>query len=273
MRVASTPDYDLLLELVKSRASIRALKSDPIPEDAIRKILEVGRFAMSGANAQPWEFVVVTDPQVKKDLFRAYVQINEDFIYWMEQQRVLELRHPSFQMTAEDAVQRQRRTTGWAEAPALIVVLGDGRRQWATVQGGHTFGRHQTHLWDGLANASMLMHLAAASLGLGSQHVTIHIEDPFKRILNVPDLLQLVLIMPIGYPAVEPKTGVRRPLEDMVHYDQYDMSKYMSNEQVIQYLYELRGKSIPQYRKSYVGNEDAAPRPDSPNGGDPAQAS
>jgi 5,6-dimethylbenzimidazole synthase len=246
-------DYDLLLNLVKNRASVRKLKNDPIPDEYIQQILEVGRWAMSGANSQPWEFVVVKDPQVKRELFQVYSEQNSDFIYWMEQQRVFELRHPSYQMTHDQAVQRQRQTVGWAEAPALIVVLGDGRRQWGTVQGGHTFGRHQTHLTDGLSNASMLMHLAAAALGLGSQHVTIHIEDPFKRVLGVPDLLSLVLIMPIGYPAVEPMTGLRRPLEDMVHHDRYDMSKYMSNEQVIQYLYELRGKSVPQYRKSYVG--------------------
>ena len=263
MTVISSPatqDYDLLLDLVKTRASIRKLKPDPIPEDAIQKILEVGRFAMSGANGQPWEFIVVTDPQIKKQLFQAYTEINADFIYWMEQQRVFELRHPSYQMTADEIVQRQRQSAGWSEAPALIVVLGDGRRQWATVQGAHTFGRHQTHLWDGLANTSMLMHLAAAALGLDSQHVTIHIEDPFKRILGVPDLLTLVLIMPIGYPAVEPKTGVRRPLADMVHYDRYDMSKYMTNEQAVQYLYDLRRQTIPQYRTSYVG--EAQPQDD-----------
>jgi nitroreductase len=248
-------EYELLLDLVTHRASVRQLKPDPIPDEAIEQILEVGRFAMSGANGQPWEYIVVKDPHVKRDLFHAYTQINEDFVYWMEQQRVPELRHPSFQMTADEAVQRQRRTTGWAEAPALIVLLGDGRRQWATVQAAHTFGRDQTHLTDGLANTAMLMHLAAATLGLGSQHVTIHIEEPFKRILGVPDLYRLVLIMPIGYPAVEPKTGVRRPLADMVHHDHYDMDKYMTNQQILEYLYQLRGKTIPQYRQSYVGTD------------------
>jgi 5,6-dimethylbenzimidazole synthase len=250
-------EYDLLLDLVKTRASVRKLKSDPIPDEDIYKILEVGRWAMSGANSQPWEFVVVKDPQMKVALFNAYQEQNSDFIYWMEQQRVFELRHPSYQMTHDEAVQKQRRTVGWAEAPALIVLLGDGRRQWGTVQGAHTFARGQTHLTDGLSNASMLMHLAAASLGLGSQHVTIHIEDPFKRVLGVPDLLSLVLIMPIGYPAIEPMTGIRRPLDEMVHYDRYDMTKYMTNEQVIAYLYDLRGKTIPQYRKSYVGEATA----------------
>jgi nitroreductase len=253
----ATQDYELLLDLVKRRASIRNLKPDPIPDEYIRLVLEAGHWAMSGANSQPWEYVVVKDPQVKKDLWRAYIEENDDFIYWMEQQRVAELRHPSFQLTADAQYQRRRRT-GWSEAPALIVVLGDGRRQWGTVQGAHTFGRDQSHLTDGLANTSMLMHLAAASLGLGTQWNTIHIQEPFKRILGVPDLLTLYLIIPIGYPAVEPMIGVRRDMDDIVHHDHYDMSKYMSNEQVIEYLYQLRGKTIPKYRQSMLKADDAS---------------
>ncbi|HXP94567.1 MAG TPA: nitroreductase family protein [Candidatus Binatia bacterium] len=252
-----TTDYALLMELIKNRTSVRKLKNDPVPEEYIEKILEAGRWAMSGANSQPWEFIVVTDPKVKKELFQAYVDINADFIYWMEQQRVMELRHPSYQMTHEEAVQKQRQSVGWAEAPFLIVVVGDGRRQWGTVQGAHTYGLDQTHLTDGLSNASMLMHLAGAALGLGSQHVTIHIEHPFKQILGVPEPLRLVLIMPFGYPAVPSMPGSRRPLEDMTHRNHYDMAKYMTNEQIIKYLYDLRGKTIPIYRNSYAG--DARP--------------
>ena len=252
--ITTTPDYDLLLDLVQRRASVRQLKPDPIPDEYITRVLEVARWAQSGANSQPWEYIVVKDPEIKRALFRTYVEENNDFIYWMEQQRVPELRHPSFQMTADEAVQRQRTRKGCSEAPALIVVLGDGRRQWGTVQGAHTFGREQSHLTDGLANTCTLIHLAAASLGLGTQWVTIHIQEPFKRILGVPDLLTLYLIIPIGYPAVEPMRGVRRPLEELVHYDRYDMSRYMTNEQAIQYLYQLRGKTIGQYRRSYVGD-------------------
>jgi nitroreductase len=247
-----TQDYQLLLDLIQRRASIRALKPDPIPDEYIQLVLEAGRWAMSGANSQPWEYIVVKDPATKQALYRAYMEENDDFIYWMEQQRVPELRHPAFQMTADEAYQR-RRGAGWSEAPALIVVLGDGRRQWGTVQGAHTFGREQSHLTDGLANTCTLMHLAAAALGLGTQWVTIHIQEPFKRILGVPDLLMLYLIIPLGYPAVEPMRGVRRPLEEIVHYERYDLSKYMSNEQILEYLYSLRGKTIPKYRQSMVG--------------------
>jgi 5,6-dimethylbenzimidazole synthase len=256
-----TGDYDTLLELVKTRVSVRNLKPDPIPDDYVTKILEIGRWAMSGANGQPWDFVVVKDAAIKKELFRVYAEENNDFIYWMEQQRDFKLRHPSFQMTHDEALQKQRTGVGWSIAPVLIVILGDGRRQWATVQGAHTFGRDQSHLTDGLANTAMMMHLAAGALGLGSQHVTIHIQEPFKRVLGVPDLLTFSLIMPIGYPAVPPKEGVRRPLDDMVHHDKFDMSKYMTNEQVLKYLYGLREKTVPVYSHSYTG------RPPVPDGG------
>ena len=251
-------DYDMLMDLISTRTSVRKLKPDPIPDDSVTKVLEAGRWAMSGANGQPWDFIVVKDAAVKKELFRAYSQENQEFIYWMEQQRDFKLRHPAYQMTHQETVQRQRTQVGWSEAPVLIVITGDGRRQWATVQGAHTFGRDQSHLTDGLANTSMMMHLAAAALGLGSQHVTIHIQEPFKRILGVPDLLTFSLIMPIGLPAVPPKEGVRRPLADMVHHETFDMSKYMSNEQVIRYLYSLREKTVPVYRNSYTGQSQEA---------------
>src|SRR5262249_44118104 len=133
-------DYDTLLELVRNRVSVRKLKPDPIPDEYVEKILEIGRWAMSGANGQPWEFVVVKDPKIKQELFRVYIEENTDFIYWMEQQRDFKLRHPAYQMTAEESVEKQRKGEGWSRAPVLIVILGDGRRQWATVQGAPPVG-------------------------------------------------------------------------------------------------------------------------------------
>src|SRR2546428_2129152 len=127
MTADSTPGYDLLYDIIRRRASVRKLKPDPIPDEYIGKILEAGRWAMSGANSQPWEYIVVKDPKVKKDLFRCYSEDNTDFIYWMEQQRVFELRHPAYQMTADEAVERQRRGARGAQAPARIRLLGRRR--------------------------------------------------------------------------------------------------------------------------------------------------
>jgi hypothetical protein len=59
---------------------------------------------------------------------------------------------------------------------------------------------------------------------------------------------------------VEPAEGVRRPLEEIVHFDHYDESKFMSNERVIRFLYELRGKTLQTYRQSYVGKTETSKR-------------
>jgi hypothetical protein len=63
-------------------------------------------------------------------------------------------------------------------------------------------------------------------------------------------LLKLYLIIPIGYPDVPAREGVRRPLEAMVHRERYDMSKYMSNEDVVKYLYSLREGTVSGYSAS-----------------------
>ena len=250
-------DYDTLYKIMTRRLSARRLKPDPIPDDYIDKILEAGRWAMSGANSQPWEYIVVKDPARKQALYDAYQQTNLDFCFWMEQMREYQLRHPAFQVQGDpkEALARMKdqsalgRGQGWAIAPAVIAVLGDGRRQWGTVQGAMTFGRHASHLTDGLANTCTHMHLAIASLGLGAQWVTIHIQEPFKRILKVPDLLDLYLIISIGYPDVgRSKPGVRRELKEIVHYEEYNPELYMKNEEILDYLAKLRGKVMFRYQ-------------------------
>ena len=61
-------NYDSLLELVKKRRSIRRFKPDPIPDENIEKIIEVARWAPSGFNMQPWEFVVVKKAELRSKI-------------------------------------------------------------------------------------------------------------------------------------------------------------------------------------------------------------
>ena len=239
-------------DAIRKRISVREYADKPIEKENLEKITDAGRLAPTARGEEPWEFIVVRDPDIKRQLRDAYSEYNTDYIFWMEQQREYKLRHPSYQVkeNLHESLAFNKKKANWHLAPAIIVVLGDGRRQWGTVMGAHTFGREQSHLTDGLANASFLIHLTVASLGLTSEWVTIHIQEPFKRILGVPDLLKLYLIVPIGLPDVGPRPGVRRRLDEMVHYDRYDMSKYMSNEQIIQYLYSLREATVPVHSSS-----------------------
>jgi len=55
-----------LRDLARSRRSVRRFRAGPVSDDAIRRIVDAGRLAPSGANHQPWRFVVVDDPGTKR---------------------------------------------------------------------------------------------------------------------------------------------------------------------------------------------------------------
>jgi 5,6-dimethylbenzimidazole synthase len=58
--------YDALMDVVAGRITTRAFAPDHVvPREHFELILDAARHGPSGANAQPWHFIVVTDPQVK----------------------------------------------------------------------------------------------------------------------------------------------------------------------------------------------------------------
>ena len=56
-------DYGSLLSLIKKRRSIRRYEPEPVPMEDVMKVLDAARWAPSGDNSQPWEFVVIRDPE------------------------------------------------------------------------------------------------------------------------------------------------------------------------------------------------------------------
>lgn len=67
-----------LLDAIVRRRSVRRYKSELVPDEALKNILEAGRLAPSSDNAQPWHFVVVTDPEIKlelsKGIWRSFIK-------------------------------------------------------------------------------------------------------------------------------------------------------------------------------------------------------
>ncbi len=243
--------YDELLEIAKRRRSCREFSDQPLPEGTIEKIIEVARWAPSGADSQPWTFVVVTDRDVIARLFSAHINDNMDYAFWMEQQRSFEMRHPGFKVDCEDpeeALKIKQTRRLWRDVPAIIAVVGDGRKQWGSLLCTHTSGSRNCHMTDSLANTSMLIHLAAASLGLNTQWVSIHIEQPYKQILGVPDPLIIHTLIPVGYPAKPVGGSWREKVSDLIHYNHYDMSRHLSNRQIIERLLKLRTRTNTPYK-------------------------
>src|ERR1700758_81865 len=69
-----------LFEIIQTTRSMRRLKSDPVPDDLIRRILEAGQCAANGGNAQPWRFLVVKDPAIKKAVQVYYQRAFDEVI-------------------------------------------------------------------------------------------------------------------------------------------------------------------------------------------------
>jgi len=64
----SQDDLMKLLDIIRSRRSIRKYKPEPVTDLVINEILEAGRWAPSGLNNQPWRFVVIKDKSFKEKL-------------------------------------------------------------------------------------------------------------------------------------------------------------------------------------------------------------
>ena len=60
-----------LNEAIKKRRSIRAYKTQDVPEKVVEKLIEAASFAPSAGNIQPWKFVIIRKPDAKKKLAQA----------------------------------------------------------------------------------------------------------------------------------------------------------------------------------------------------------
>jgi nitroreductase len=69
-------ESDVVLDVIKRRRSVRRFDGAKIPKEAMEQILEAGRWAPSGANAQPWRFIVITEKETLESVAqRCYYKI------------------------------------------------------------------------------------------------------------------------------------------------------------------------------------------------------
>ena len=216
-------DYESFLKLVKNRRSIRDFKTDPIPDDFVDKIIEAARWAPSGFNSQPWEFVVVKKHELKESLVNIISEARGT---------------PSGPPTGMPA---HRTPTGYANAPVFIILFGDPRvREWAPPPVKSSDERWMSVFTSSLALAFQYMHMAATSLGLGSQWVST-VNHPkadarIKELLGIPIFMEIYDMMAVGYPAIEPREKQMRAREEMVHYDTCGKDDFRTDEAVKEYF-------------------------------------
>jgi nitroreductase len=235
-------NYESFLELVKNRRSIRNFRPDPVADSDIDKIIEAARWAPSGFNLQPWEFIVVTDQKLK-DKIVGFIREGVSIMPQMEATRE-SWQGPKPQMNPSPP------PLGFIKAPVFIILFGDMR----TRAGLPMIHRYSEESWEktfisSLASAFLYMHLAATSLGLASQWVSI-VSQPtphflIKQLLGIPDPLKIYDMMALGYPDMEPRPRVLRSMEEIVHKDFCGEDDFMTDEEVKEFIYKIRNpKSV-----------------------------
>ena len=177
-----------LMEAIKGRRSIRKYKAEPVPEEAIQKVIEAVRWSPSWANTQCWEVILVGDPNMKSELANT--------------------------LTPTNAAR-----SSMTEAPLVVVlcgrkgVSGFKKGEAATVKGDWL-------MFDtGIAMQSLC--LAACGLGLGTVVVGLFDHKKADEILGLPVNVEVVAMTPLGYPAAQVSAPKRKDFSEFVFYERY----------------------------------------------------
>jgi nitroreductase len=228
--------YNSLLEIVKNTRSIRRFKPDPIPMDLIDKIIEVARYAPSGYNQQPWDFVVITQPEIKQKI------ANYTNVYRSQLREMEATREPWQGISNPEPVGSE---SDYSNAPVYIVLLGDTR----TMKGLPMGVRYDEHRLDiiftsSLANAFMYMHMAACCLGLAAQRLssvtTPYAQCMIKSLLGIGEEFEIYDALVLGYPSEKPKPKLMRDKDKMIHFDYCGSKAFRTDDEVRDYIRQAR---------------------------------
>lgn len=170
-------------ERISTRRSVRHFSTDPIPLDVVRACIDAAAQAPSGANKQPWTFVLVTDPELKRKIRDGAEEEERAFYDGRANERSLEDLAPLGTDSNKPFLE---------DAPALIVVF-------AQRSGPEEEQHYYVQTSVGIACGFLIAALNDAGL------VTLtHTPSPMKflgEILGRPRYEKPFLLLPVGYPA------------------------------------------------------------------------
>jgi nitroreductase len=222
------------MDVVRNRMTNRAFAPFDVPREHFELILEAARHAPSGANAQPWHYVIVSDPVVKQTIGQCFVD---------EQQHRVRLRMgfptPNY--------------NGVKTAPGVIVIAADFRfvRAFPVLNDGSDLDRlYQRNaeriLLQSVAASTMCAHLAAAALGYAVWWITAIGQEDIQRtvrpLLGVPDELAIIDVMCFGPPARASYKRWKKTLPQITSWGRFDPANLMSDTQIDEWIRTQRHK-------------------------------
>lgn len=203
------PDVSLDEAIFTLRA-MRRLKSDPIPVAELRYIIEAATMACSPGNSQPWTFLVVTDEKQKQRIAAIYRDIGL---------KVIRDGALASGLLDEETEKVYRNALilveGIQNAPALVLCCLEGHPG----QG----GIHQSTYYGSIYPAIQNLMLAARAKGIGSTMTTLHKarEQDIKSILGIPDDVETIALIPLGYPHGQWGRPRRRPQSEVTFWNSW----------------------------------------------------
>jgi FMN reductase (NADPH) len=204
-----------LLNIIQKRRSVRVYKRGKVSDRQLEAILEAARWAPSGANTQPWEFVVTRD---RKKMKRA----REIFFHeWQQRKR-------------EDPVNYKGLSKYYVgDASVLVLVCADPRTMQVYLTTRRP-GDREKLFQASVASAVEHMMLVAASMGFGTVWVSVReeIEPEIRSLFQVPQPIRLLWVVPIGRARFWPGAKPRRPVSAFTHTEVYDGKKMRSASEI-----------------------------------------
>ncbi|MFF5174538.1 nitroreductase family protein [Micromonospora sp. NPDC000089] len=187
-------------DFLTRRRSVREFSDRPLPDGVLEQALRAAASAPSGANLQPWRFVVVTDPRLKHQL-RVAAEAEEQVFY--------DRRAPEEWLAALAPLGTDARKPFLETAPAVIVVFEVHR-------GPRSPRPYYVKESVGIAVGFLLAALHQAGLA-----TLTHTPSPMRflnKLLDRPAEERGNLIIPVGYPADDATVPAvdRKPLSDVV---------------------------------------------------------
>jgi 5,6-dimethylbenzimidazole synthase len=225
--------YSNLMAVIESRMTNRAFDPDyDVPKEHYEMILEAARHAPSGANTQPWHYIIVRDPGMKE-------QLGERFMQEQNRRAKLGMKFPT------------PNYKGMKTAPGLIVVAADFRyiRAFPVLNDGSETDRlykinAERILLQSVAASVMSAHLAAAALGYAVWWVTAigqqTIQDEFKPLLGVPEALSIIDIMCFGPPLKASYKRWKKELHEIMNWDRFNADNFLIDAELDDWIKNRR---------------------------------
>lgn len=219
-----------LVDAMRSQNACRYYKPDPVPDQVFYDAVEAARFGPQGGNRQPVRFLIVTDPEKRKQLAEWYL------VPWKAYYNAAKVGQDS--ITAESGDEKSTHITmtnpekaledadnfaeHYGEHPAIIVVLAEIGETHPTDT---DLGRLSIVGGASVYPAAQNLCLALRNQGVATTLTTLlcMYEPQVKELLGIPDQLSTAAFIVAGYPAKPfPTKLYRRPVEEMAFVNSFD---------------------------------------------------